>query len=398
MHPSTQEERRHRTGFWIVTAVFALIMSYATVPTPLYPLYEAADGFDASLTTVIFAAFAIGVLISLYLAGHISDTVGRRRVLLASTLIAAASALLFTLSPAVPMLLTARLVSGLSVGILTATATAHLGELRAIARPGESPVVAAAVAGAANLGGLALGPLVGGLFARFLPAPLVLPHAVYLAALVAAALTLLRVPETVSPAVPRPAWRPQRIAPPREGRGAFWIAALAGFAAFGVFGLFTSLAPAYLVRVFHITDHLVAGLTTFAVFGAAALCQVLLARQPLRLQLLLAAIACGTGLVGVGAGALTGVFALFLLSAIVSGAGVGVLFRAALQSTIAAAAPERRGAAIALYFFIGYTGLAVPVLLVGAALTVFSADSVLIAFLAISWAATVGTGIRMSRG
>ena len=39
----------------------------------------------------------------------------------------------------------------------TATATAHLGELRSASHPDENAIVAASVAGAANIGGLALG-------------------------------------------------------------------------------------------------------------------------------------------------------------------------------------------------------------------------------------------------
>jgi len=393
----TRRRTAHARGFWLVTTVFVLVMAYSTVPTPLYPLYEQEDGFAAPTTTVVFAAYAVGVMLSLYLAGHVSDWRGRRSVLIAAALISALSAVLFLLSPALPVLLVARIVNGVSIGILTATATAHLGELRAISQPDERSSLAAPVAGAANLGGLALGPLIGGLFAEFLPAPLLLPHVVFLVVLLASAGVLLLVPETVEPPVPRPAWRPQRLAAPAGRRAEFAIAAGGGFAAFGVFSLFTSLAPAYVVSSFGITDHLIAGLTTFAVFGAAALGQLLLAGLPRERQLAIAALCCGFGLVGVAAGALMGIFPVFLIGGVASGCGAGLLFRAALQTTVTLADPGARGAAIALYFLLAYAGLAVPVLAIGVALLFVPADVVLVAFLAAALIATVALAARMRR-
>jgi hypothetical protein len=55
------------------------------------------------------------------------------------------------------------------------------------------------VATAANMGGLGLGPLIAGLFARYAPHPTTLVFEVYLAVLAVAGLCLLLVPEKVSP-------------------------------------------------------------------------------------------------------------------------------------------------------------------------------------------------------
>ena len=69
------------SGFWIVAVVFVVTMAYSTVPTPLYPLYEQRDDFPVSLVTVIYSAYAVGVMLSLYLFGHVSDWLGRRTML-----------------------------------------------------------------------------------------------------------------------------------------------------------------------------------------------------------------------------------------------------------------------------------------------------------------------------
>jgi MFS family permease len=385
----------HAAGFWIVAASFLLVMAYSTVPTPLYPLYQQQDGFSVPVITVIFAAYAVGVMFSLFFAGHLSDWVGRRRMLVIAVLISALSAVLFLVWSSVPGLIVARLVNGASIGILTATATAHLSELRARARPDESALLASSLAGAVNLGGLALGPLIGGIFAEFLPAPLILPHAVFLVLLIAAALVLTAVPETVAaPDVP-PVYRPQRLAVPPASRSAFIAAGFGAFAGFAVFGLFTALAPTFLVGTFHQTSHLVAGATAFSVFAAATVGQVAFARVAVRTQLTVAVLCCALGLAGVAVGALVPQLAVFLVGGILSGVGVGLLFRSSMATAGALADPNRRGETLALMFLIAYTGLALPALAVGVFLIFVEQTTVLLIFSALVLVATVGAGLVM---
>lgn len=394
---STRSRVSHGAGFWIVATTFLLVMAYSTVPTPLYALYQARDGFPVSTITVIFAAYAVGVVFSLFFVGHISDWVGRRRMLLIAILISALSAALFLLWSSVEGLIVARVVNGVSIGVLTATATAHLGELRAVARPDENSIVAASVAGASNLGGLALGPLIGGLFAEFLPNPLVLPHAVFLVALVIAAIVMVSVPETVEQSEPRRRYRPQRLAVPASSRGAFIAAGFGAFAGFALLGLFTSLAPTILIGTFDAPDHLLAGVTTFSVFGAAALGQVLLARLPLQRQLLIATVSCGIGLAAVAAGAVLPKLGVFLVGGVIAGLGVGVLFKSAIATAGSLADPARRGETLSLVFLIAYCGLALPVLAIGFALTFAPEIDVLLIFVSLVLVTTVLAGVAMTR-
>ncbi|PPH84693.1 MFS transporter [Rathayibacter sp. AY1D5] len=370
-------------------------MAYSTVPTPLYPLYQQLDGFPPFVITVVFAAYAVGVIVSLYLAGHVSDWLGRRRVLLIAVLVSAVSAVLFSLTTEVPGLIVARFVNGVSIGMLTATATAHLGELRARARPDENTIVAASISGAVNLGGLSLGPLLGGVFAEFLPDPLLLPHQVFLVALLVAGLALLLVPETVDVPETAPAYRPQRLSVPADARRAFLLAAFGAFSAFSVLGLFTSLAPTFLVQTFQVRDHLLAGATSFAVFASAALGQLLLVKVGTRLQLSIAVAGCAVGLAAVAAGAIAPQLGVFLAGAVVSGFGVGLLFKGSIGTAVALADPARRGETLAVVFLVAYTGLAVPALAAGAALDLVAATIVLTVFAALVLAATATAGVLL---
>jgi MFS family permease len=147
-----------------VAVAFLTVMALETVPSPLYGLYRARDHFSLFMVTVAFAVYAIGVIVALLLGGHLSDLYGRRRLSLPSVGIAIAGAVVFLASRSLPGLLSARLISGIAIGIVASTATAYLAELHAVGRPRASAQRAQLTASAVNVGGLAVGALVAGLF------------------------------------------------------------------------------------------------------------------------------------------------------------------------------------------------------------------------------------------
>ncbi|MET0805549.1 MAG: MFS transporter [Lacisediminihabitans sp.] len=393
----------HGAGFWVIAAAFLLVMAFSTIPTPLYSLYQARDGFATFLLTVIFAVYAVGVIASLYLAGHISDWLGRRRIILVAVLIELLAAVIFLVWPSVPGLLVARFISGVGVGALTATATAHLSELRAVARPDEGGRFSSTVSTFVNNGGLALGPLIAGFIAQWIAGPLQVPYVLFIVLLAVAAIAVAFVPETVEKPMPvdghgeRRAYRPQRMSLPSESRGAFWSAAIAALSAFAIFGLFTSLAPSFLAGTLHETSHVVAGLVTFSVFGAAAVAQLLTTRMPLVAQVRLAATMMAVGLAALSVGALLANLPLFIAAGIVAGAGVGVQFRSSVAVAASLALPPRRGEVLAALFLVAYLGLTVPVLLVGLALAVLPSAAVLVGFSVVVIVLAVGSSLAMAK-
>ncbi|WP_433674541.1 MFS transporter [Microbacterium gorillae] len=366
------------TAFWVVAASFLLMMAFATVPTPLYALYQQRDGFQTFTVTLIFAAYAVGVIVALSFGGHISDWVGRRRMLVIAALIEALSSIIFLLPGAVPTLLVARFVSGLAVGLLTAAATAGLSELR-IHHSGHVGI-AATVATVANLGGLALGPLIGGIFAEWAPWPLVTPYAVFLAGLIGAAILLTRIPETVTTVPLRASYRRQRVAVPRERRSAFLLAGAAAFAAFAITGFFGSVSPAFLAQIGNVHDHLAVGATAFAVFGAAAIAQLISGRLSPRHQIVAGATTVLLGMTMFAASALTASIALFIVGGVVAGFGVGFLFRSALMTGASLGDAAHRGEVLAGVFLMAYAGMTVPPVLIGLALLWLPMIPVLLVF------------------
>ncbi|HEY0716192.1 MAG TPA: MFS transporter [Streptosporangiaceae bacterium] len=373
-----------RAGFWLVAYAFAVTMAFSAVPTPLYVLYQARDGFGSFTLTLVFAAYAVGVALSLLLAGHLSGWAGRRRMLAVAIAVNLASGVLFLTWPTVPGLLVARFVSGISIGLLTATATAHLTELRRAASgdPDAPDGQASVVSTAANLGGIGLGPLVAGLLAQYAPDPLHLSYFVVEALMLAGLLSLALVPETVTRPEPRPAYRPQRVKVPRASRAAFWAAAATGAVVFAVFGLFTSLAPSFLAGTLHDRSHALAGVTAFAVFGAAALSQILLARVPLRRLLGIGMATLAVGLAAVTVAVWVASLALLLVGGVLAGAGAGATFKGTVATVISVAPEQARGEALAGLFLAAYLGLAFPVIGLGIATQYLSVPVALLIFAA----------------
>src|SRR3954471_16771412 len=200
-----------RQGFWAVAFAFVAVMAYSAVPAPLYVIY----GFSSITTTIVFAAYAAGVVAGLFLAGHVSDWYGRRRVLVPALALSLFSGLFFLAFRQPGWLTMGRVLNGLSVGAVTATATAWLQELRGGRR-------AEVVATAANLGGLGAGPLLAGVLAQWVGAPLVVPYAAALAAVALGTVLAAVTPETRPPSPHR--YRPQRVTVPRADRSRFFAA------------------------------------------------------------------------------------------------------------------------------------------------------------------------------
>ncbi|MFC7843882.1 MFS transporter [Streptomyces sp. NPDC057382] len=342
-------------------AVFAVCMAGTTLPTPLYPLYQAKLDFSELTVTVVYAVYAFAVIGVLLLAGNASDAVGRRLVLLGGLGFSAASAVCFLCATGLGWLYAGRLLSGLSAGLFTGAATAYVMELAP--RGGASR--ATFVATAANMGGLGCGPLLAGLLAQYAPWPLYLPFVVHLALVAASAAVLLRLPETVRELRPLRTVRPQRPALPAQVRAVFGPAATASFVGFALFGVFTAVSPAFLAQSLDLHDHAVSGLVVALAFFSSTAGQLAVGRigvgrsLPLGCALLLA------GLLLL-AGALHGnLLVLVVLSALVGGAGQGLAFRGALSSVAAASPADRRAAVISTLFVVAYAGISVPVIGVG---------------------------------
>jgi len=324
---------RPSTSVRDVLAVASLItvgFMGSVVVTPLYALYQRKFGFSKITLTLVYAVYVVGNIVALLVFGQVSDQLGRKRVGLPALGLAAVSALLFLFAQGTAWLYVARLLIGLATGILSGTATAWLAE-----QYGEQERSSAAfTASAANLLGIALGPLVGGLLAEYAPWPLELR--VHL-----------------------------RLGVPRDRLAAFTPPAIAGFVTFALGGLYFALIPTIVIKELHESNIAVGGLLVFEL-GAVALLVNVLARR------LSAAASMTSGLLAllpavallVVAQAARSMPVLVVASAL-AGVVLALGYRGSLQVVTEIAPDDRRAEVVSSYLIAVFIGNAVPVIGVG---------------------------------
>lgn len=348
-----------KTTFALGCFAFLVVMFGTTLPTPLYPIYEQQYAISQLMVTVIYGVYAGGTIAALILAGSWSDQLGRRPVVAASLVFSALSALIFVFDMNLPSLLVGRVLSGISAGLATGAATVMVIELAPPAHRHTATLLATAV----NMGGLGLGPLVGGLLAEYAAWPTHLVFIVDLVLLALAALGLAQVPETGTVAR-HPKLRPQNLTVPPEVRGVFLPAVIAGFAGFAVLGLFTAVTPAFLGKILGLHNLALTGLVVCIAFSASTLGQLFLGLVP-RVALPLGCLLLAAGALVVAAAINLESLAVLIAGAILSGFGQGLAFRAGLAAVAAASLPTRRGEVTSTFFVMLYVAISLPVIGVG---------------------------------
>ncbi|WP_433550150.1 MFS transporter [Micromonospora zamorensis] len=350
---STSGAVRVAFAFWIT-------LVGTTVPTPLYPLYEMQFGFSSLTVTVVYALYALGVVVGLLVFGRLSDQIGRRPVILAALLLSVAADAVFLFAVDLAMIIVGRILAGLSAALIIGAATAALAEL--IDR--RHPKRAATVSIFANLGGLATGTLLAGIVSDVAPDPLRLPWAIVLILAVLAIIALRGVPETVRERSPV-TLRVQRLHVPAAIRGAFVRSAITAGAGFAALGVLTSVSGLFLGMVLHETSHTLAALVVFVAFAGAAFGQLLTRVLSSRAAL---ASAC-VGLI-VGAGLLAfsmwmALLATLLVSAALIGVASGVAVGDGIATITMKTEPQHQAEAVSTFFAILFAMLGVPAVGVG---------------------------------
>jgi hypothetical protein len=269
-------------------------------------------------------------------------------------------------------------------------------ELHTSSRPGAPSARAELVSTAANLGGLGLGALLAGFLAQYTASPLSLPYLVAEGLMLAGAIALAVAPETVARPDPRPRYRPQRVRVPAGQRQLFYAAGLAAAAAFALFGLFTSLAPGFIAGTLHQSSHALAGLSTFIVFGAAALANISVSRLPVSRN---GQARLGLGLLAAGVAAVTAAawlpsVALFLVGGVIAGAGAGATFKTSITTVLSIAPAGARGETLSGLFVAAYLGLTVPVVGLGIATQFVTTKAAILGFAAVLIVAVAAVGRR----
>ena len=337
-------------------AAFALfaVAAGTNVPTPLLLVYRDTLDLGPDVLTAAFGVYAAGLVPALFLAGPLSDRLGRRKVVLPLIVLAAmTSLLLITAASSVPLLFVGRFLQGAVSGGVFSVGSAWVAELSLAAGVGAAGRRAAV----AMTAGFSLGPLVAGVLAEYVRWPTTLPYLLHVALVVVGLAAAVRIPETVALPVTSVSGGGGPLVRPEDRRILLTVLAPLAVCVYAFPAVVISAVP--LLVETDAPPVLLTGVLAGLTLGAGAVA------APLQRRL-----GRWTGVVGVLAGALGYALAAFgagagsppllLAAALLLGSGHGLTLASGLALTARLARPARRGALSAVFLGCAYVGFAMP--------------------------------------
>lgn len=357
--------RRDRQAFAGAAIALAVLFMGNNLPSALYGVMRAAFGYSSLTQTLLYAAAVAVILPGLAIFGPLSDVIGRRVLVVAGLLSLGAGDVLFVVAHDTAGLFAARVVQGLGMALATAAATATLSDNAGVLFLDHERAqrIAALTATACVTGGLAFGPLLGGILAQYGPAQLKLSFIVHLALVAIALAAARRLPSKPARAIG--SWRPVSFRVPVSVRRTFALIAASGFLAWTVFGVFSAVIPSLLSDLLDTKNVALASGALALMVATSALAQFGAHRlHAVSAQLL------GLGALAVGLALLVAATVirdpiLAVLAMLGSGVGHGFIFVGDMSEITMAAPAEERGAVIGTIYLVNYIGLGGPVIGVG---------------------------------
>ena len=338
----------------------------SSVPTPLYPLYQAQLHLPSFTTTAIFFAYVVGVLSALLVGGRLADRVAdRRRLLLPALAMVATGAILLALAHNLGMLLAGRLLAGLGTGTLTGAANAALLDLE----PPQHKQRAALFGTAAFTLGSILGPILSGVALQAGLDPTVLPFLVIVSIALAVGHGLWRLPlrRTAPPAPaqhsPQAVHASARALPARRVTQLMLLCCITLSIVWGVGSSLMAMGPSLGEKLLGIHDYALSGYASSLLAACAGTAQFLSQRTSSTSAFRYGNVVFASGLACAVASLLATQAWLMGLAVLVTGLGFGAAFIGAAGIVNQIAPPQRRGLMVSLFYIAGYIGNAWPMLL-----------------------------------
>jgi len=158
MRPDEVSKPMQTRALWVVAiAVFADMMVYGMV-VPILPQYAVSLGASQGQIGMLFASYAVSLLIGAPLFGLLSDRIGRKGPMLWGLLGLCGATLLYMVADSLWLLVTARLLQGMAAAITWTAGLALLADLY----PAESRGRVMGLALSGQAAGTLLGPAIGG--------------------------------------------------------------------------------------------------------------------------------------------------------------------------------------------------------------------------------------------
>jgi DNA-binding MarR family transcriptional regulator len=142
-------------AYALSAAIIGAALFASATPSPLYETYASLWAFSSVVLTLIYATYAIGVLMALLLAGRVSDAAGRRPALAIALGALLGATVLYMVAGSVACLFAARAVQGVATGLALGTASAALLDFH----PRQDPEGVGLTNGVVSAAGLGFGAL-----------------------------------------------------------------------------------------------------------------------------------------------------------------------------------------------------------------------------------------------
>ncbi|MFW6773572.1 MFS transporter [Nocardioides sp. CPCC 205120] len=365
----------------------AVALGVSAAPAPLYGIYADAWDFAPITTTLVFAAYAVAALVSVLVAGSLSDRYGRRPVLLGAIGLVLVGLAVFALAGGVAALVVARVLHGLGVGAIVVAGSAALLDLRpgAGARAGLHSGVAFNV-------GIASVVFLVAVDAQLDLAPLVTPYVTLGVLITLGGVAVLAMPEPHADdrAAKLHVARPQV---PRAIAPDFRFAALGVMASWSVLGVFLSLFPTIASHAAGTTNLLFGGSVVAVSAATAAVSQLAGARWPARHAAVVGDLGTAVSLLAcIGAVAWGDPVVLVVTSAVL-GFFFGLAFGSSLRHLGQVVPAAHRGEVMSAFYVLAYSAMALPTILAGWAATVWGAADIFAPFMVLVALACTAAGV-----
>lgn len=339
------------------TANLMSFMAAASAPAPLYQIYQRLWYFSPVILTLIFATYALFLLLALLIAGSISDYIGRKPVILLAILLQMTSMMFFLFSNDINMLFVARAIQG----IATALAVSSIGAALLDLNKHKGPIINSIC----PMLGMTVGSILACLVLQYSNAPLHLIFEILTVIYLIEFILTIFSPETAVKRSGALASLKLKMAVPPAAKFALISISPVNIALWMLSGIFLSLMPSLFVQVFQIHSAWLNGLSFSAITLSGAIGIILLRKSASVFILKFGTIhlILGTIILILGIN-LVNIYLLFIGS-IIAGLGFGTSFMGAIRTVMPLAKPEERAGLMAAFYVESYLAFSVPAIIAG---------------------------------
>ncbi|MGX6962215.1 MFS transporter [Vagococcus xieshaowenii] len=154
--------KKNQMLYLVIFNLFLVFLGVGLV-IPALPQLKIEMGFSGTVMGLLVSIFAFAQLVVSPISGHLSDKLGRKKLIVLGMLLFSISEIIFGFAQTLPWFYFSRLLGGASAALIMPSVTAFVTDLTTIEeRPKSMGLVSAAISG-----GFIIGPGVGGALTHF---------------------------------------------------------------------------------------------------------------------------------------------------------------------------------------------------------------------------------------